>query len=113
MSDPVVDSIVEAIDSEEKKKSRKRSRTEDDKISKNAEKHLLLPPCNNCDIKCVKLIKEEWRIAINNEFWCLPHEKQISWVVGTVKISKPKRPRVETKCEREHKKTKTLPYRWK
>ena len=59
VSDPVADSIVEAIDSEKKKWSRKRSRTEDDKISKNAEKHPLLPPCNNCDMKCVELIKEE------------------------------------------------------
>ena len=67
VSDPVVDSIVEAIDSEKKKKSRKRSRTEDDKISKHAEKHPLLPPRNNCDMKCVEFIKEEWRIAINNE----------------------------------------------
>ena len=50
-------------------------------------------------MKCVELIKDERRIAINKGFWCLPREKQISWVFGTVKTSKPKRPRVETKCE--------------
>ena len=104
MSGHVVDSIVEAIGFEKRKKYRKRSRTEDDKISKNTEKHRLLPPCNDCDIKCVELIKEERRIAINKEFWC---EKQISWLFGTVKTSKPKRPRVETKCERECEITKT------
>ena len=44
--------------SEKRKKSRKRARTSEDKISINAEKHPLLSPCN-CDMKCIEVINAE------------------------------------------------------
>ena len=79
--DSVIDSVVIAVAI-----NRKRSRTEEEKICKNAEKHLLLSPCS-CIDKCILLIDDHPRTTIHGEFWNLP--RQAAWVIGTVTASKP------------------------
>ena len=133
----VVEEIAEYtadVDSKTKKKNRKISRTEEEQISKNVEKHPLLPPCNNCVLDCsVHIsncvldcsvhtseehsnncaldcsvhISEEHRSSINYEFWTLSRENRVSWVIATVDPSKLKQHRADAKGERECKVTKT------
>ena len=113
------------VDSKTKKKNRKRSRTEEEQISKNAEKHPLLPACNNCALDCSVHTSEEHRSSnncaldcsvhtseehrssINNEFWMLSRENRVPWVIATVDPSKRKQHRANAKGERECKVTKT------
>lgn len=63
----------------------KRSRNKQDRLNIQKEKHPILPPCTDkCRRLCSKLITENERIRIHEEFWKMHHDIQKQWLLSRV-----------------------------